>query len=100
MNQNLCTRTERRLRRLGYERNAAHRFAGFFYVSMMSVCSLMVMGMRRRRHQTGIVEEIPRSIRRVLSVIVQHLYLIAGAGTSIADARAVPVLSADRIHRR
>jgi hypothetical protein len=41
MSGNFCKRTDRRLKKLGLEKKKARRFAGFFCVSMMSVCGLM-----------------------------------------------------------
>jgi hypothetical protein len=41
MSGNFCKRTERRLEKLGLEKEEARRFAGFLYVSTMSVCALM-----------------------------------------------------------
>jgi len=40
MSGNFCKRTERRLEKPGLEKKKARRFAGFLYVSMMSVCCL------------------------------------------------------------
>jgi hypothetical protein len=40
MSGNFCKRTERRLKKLGLEKKEARRFAGFLYLSMMSVCCL------------------------------------------------------------
>jgi hypothetical protein len=100
MTQNLCTRTERRLRRHGYDKRTAHRCAGFLFISMMSVCSLMA-GMRRRRGKMGIIEEIPRSIRHVLVVLSEQMHSINGSGIIISGPRAVDVVPASsRIHRR
>ena len=40
MFQNFCTRVARKIRRLGYARKTASRFAKFFYVSMITTCGL------------------------------------------------------------
>jgi hypothetical protein len=101
MTQNLCTRTERKLRRLGYAKKPAHLYAGFLYVSMMSVCGLMMAGMRRRRGQMDIVEKIPRSIRHALVVLSEQMHSVNGSGIIVSGPRAVDVVPASsRIHRR
>lgn len=89
MSENLCTRTERKLRRLGYAKKTAHLYAGFLYVSMMSVCGLMMAGMRRRRGQMDIVEKIPRSIRHALVVLSEQMHSINGSGIIVSGPRAV-----------
>ncbi len=73
MTQNLCTRTERRLRRHGYDKKTAHRCAGFLFISMMSVCGLF-----------GLLDGSPE--------VLYHMG--NGAGISYADARSGSVLSA------
>jgi hypothetical protein len=40
MFQNFCTRVARKLRRLGYAKKTAARFAKFFYLSMITTCGL------------------------------------------------------------
>jgi uncharacterized membrane protein YdcZ (DUF606 family) len=46
-----CTRTTRKIRRLGHHEKIARRFAGFFYVSMTLVCGLF-----------GLFESPPKTI--------------------------------------
>jgi len=100
MTEDLCMRTERRLRRHGYDKRTAHRCAGFLFISMMSVCSLMA-GMRRRRGQIGIIEEIPRSIRHVLIVLSEQMHSINGSGIITSGPRAVYIAPGySRIRRR
>jgi len=64
---------------MGMGRKLARRFAGFFYISMLYVCGLF-----------GLLDGSPEFMFR----------LDNGAGKLFADARAVPVLSADFIQRR
>jgi hypothetical protein len=64
---------------MGYGRKVARFFAGFFYVSMMTVCGLF-----------GLLDGRPES----------SSYLKNGAGGFVADARAGPFLSAPLIQRR
>ena len=70
MSENLCTRTERRLRRLGYAKKTAHRYAGFFFVSMMSVCCLFGLcvtqsGQILADTGSGIIAAGPRAVLSV-----------------------------------
>ena len=41
MKPNFCTRTTRRIHRLGYTYKAAAFYAGFFCISMMLICAVM-----------------------------------------------------------
>jgi hypothetical protein len=41
MIQTVCTKTARKIRRLGYPQKAAVWYAGFFIFSMLAVCTLM-----------------------------------------------------------
>jgi hypothetical protein len=41
MKQNFCTRTTRRIHRLGYTYKVAAFYAGFFCISMMLICAVM-----------------------------------------------------------
>jgi hypothetical protein len=41
MTLNFCTRTARKIRRLGYARKAAARYAGLFYIFMLLVRGIM-----------------------------------------------------------
>jgi hypothetical protein len=59
---------------MGQAKKMAHRFAGFFYVSMTLVCGLF-----------GLLDGSPKVWYCTNN----------GAGTRIADARAAPLLSAD-----
>ncbi len=43
MTQDFCTDTSRKIRKLGYARKPAIRFARFFFSLVMSVCGLMGM---------------------------------------------------------
>ena len=87
MTEDFCTRTERKLRRIGQERKTARRYAGFFYVSMLSVCSLM----GDTPCPEGQGEEGAKRSSALPSVQVLPG---TGSGTFYADARAAGVLSA------
>jgi hypothetical protein len=120
MSENFCKRTERRLEKVGLDKKKARRFAGFFYLSMMSVCGLMVLipfphgkrmageedtgllrpGLSQEGGRHGITDETPRSLRHVLAVILERMHSITGPGILCADARAVCVLSASSGLRR
>jgi hypothetical protein len=92
MTEDFCTRTARRIRRLGQKRKTARHYAGFFYVSMLSVCSLM----GDTPCPEGQAEEGPKRHSALPSV-----QAIPGTGPGIfcAGARAAGVLSASfRIH--
>jgi hypothetical protein len=93
MSENFCKRTERRLEKLGLEKKKARRFAGFLYLSMMSVCSLMV-SLSEEGGSQGITDETPRSLRHVLAVVLERMHSITGPGIVCADARAADGLSA------
>ena len=41
MTRNFCTRTARRITKLGYAPKVAIRYARFFFFSMLSVCAAM-----------------------------------------------------------
>jgi hypothetical protein len=41
MTRNFCTDTSRKIRKLGYARKPAIRFARFFFSLLMTVCGLM-----------------------------------------------------------
>ncbi len=95
-----CTWTAGKLRRIGLSRRAARFFAGFFYVSMMSVgeallfvretCRAGEEGNRLLRLLFGLPDNWPESSYSIKS----------GAGNYAADARAVPLLSAYTLQRR
>jgi hypothetical protein len=74
MTLNFCTRTARKLRRFGYARKVAARYARFFYVSMISVCGLF-----------GLLDGMPEVLN----------WMGIGSGKSSADPRAASLLSAD-----
>jgi hypothetical protein len=97
---NFCARTTRKLRRKGLAKKTARRFASFFYVSMMSVCGAMLLVFKRS--MAG--EEVNGLLRLLFGLLdgwPELLYrLNNGTGISCADARAVPVLSADFRQRR
>jgi len=66
MFNNFCTRVARKLRRLGYAKKAAARFARIFYVLMLIACGLM-----------GLFFIIPRELFEPITI----------AGRMHADAR-------------
>jgi len=88
MTEDFCTRTARKIRRLGRQKNTARRYAGFFYVSMISVCGLM-MGDTPCPEGQG--EE-----GRERSFALPPVQVVPGTGSGIfcADARAAGILSA------
>jgi len=70
MSENLCTRTERRLRRLGYAKKTAHHLAGYLYVSMMSVCCFFGLCVTQPEQifadtGSGIISAGPRAVLSV-----------------------------------
>jgi len=79
MTWNFCTLTARRIRRLGYTPQRAIWFAGFFFISMLSVCAA-----------GGLLAHYPND----------DCGWITGFGISPAGARA-GIISPDffRIHR-
>ncbi len=80
MAQKFCSRTTRKLQRMGLSRKLARFYAGFFYVSMMVVCGLF-----------GLLD----------GMAALPYYPENGAGIRFADARPGPVLSAPfHIRRR
>jgi hypothetical protein len=85
---------------MGYGRRAARFFAGFFYVSMMTVGGALFFV--REKCRAG--EEGNRLLLLLFGLPggwpESSLFLENGAGRNIADARAVPVLSAPLIQRR
>ncbi|MCX6682383.1 MAG: hypothetical protein NTY71_05295 [Methanoregula sp.] len=93
MTEDFCTRTARKIRRLGRPEKTARRFAGFFYVSMLSVCCLM----GDAPCPEGQGEEGPER-----SFALPSVQVIPGTGSGIfcADARAASLLSADFRQRR
>ena len=48
MTEDFCTRTARKIRRLGRPETTARRYAGFFYVSMLSVCGALLFSSDKR----------------------------------------------------
>jgi hypothetical protein len=114
MTEDFCTRTERKLRRIGQKRKTARHYAGFFYVSMVSVCGALLFSSDKRsvgleKKSSGFFdlvgdtpcpegqgEEGPKRPSALPSVQV-----IPGTGSGIvcSGARAAGVLSASfRIH--
>jgi hypothetical protein len=79
MFQNFCTRVARKLRRLGYARKTASRFAKCFYVSMITTCGLF-----------GLFFSIPRELFEPTAI----------AGKMHADTRYGTLLPAVFIIRR
>ena len=79
MFQNFCTRVARKIRRLGYARKTASRFAKFFYVSMITTCGLF-----------GLFFVIPQELFEPIAI----------AGKMHADTRYGTLLPAVFIIRR
>jgi hypothetical protein len=100
MSLNFCTRTIKRLRRIGLPKKTARRFAGFFYVSMVSVCGLMG-ATPDPRGRGGTMEETLRFLHWLLLLPSVLLYSDASYGISAPGPRAVWIAPGySRIHRR
>jgi hypothetical protein len=94
MNGNLCTRMKRQLKRIGQDEKTARRYAGSFYLWMLSVCGLFGVPLCSDE-QSGAGEEIRGSLRPGPDGTPEVSYGSgAGAGPVLADARAVSILSA------
>ncbi|MGA7798881.1 hypothetical protein [Methanoregula sp.] len=79
MFQNFCTRVARKIRRLGYAKKVAARFAKFFYVSMITTCGLF-----------GLFFVIPQELFEPIAIV----------GQIHADTRYGTLLPATFIIRR
>jgi hypothetical protein len=88
MTINFCTRTAWRIRKLGYARKAAARYAGFFYIFMLSVCGIIgAMLCPSLKSMAG--EEVARLLRLAMNVPSHVMInLITGSGKLSAGARA------------
>lgn len=88
MPPDFCTRTAGRLRRIGLPKKTARRFAGFFYVSMVSVCGLM--GATPDLEGRGrTMDEIRRFLRLMVTLLSASLSSVASSGISVPGPRAV-----------
>jgi hypothetical protein len=78
MSLDFCTRTTRKLRKIGYEKKVARRIAKFCYISMMFTCGLFGLFLR----------------------VKAPIYLIICSGMHAAGARAGIVSPASSFIRR
>ncbi|MFZ1127913.1 hypothetical protein [Methanoregula sp.] len=78
MTLDFCTRTTRKIRKLGYEKKVARRIAKFCYLSMTFTCGLFGLFERQKA----------------------PIYLITGFGIHAAGARAGTVSPALSLIRR
>jgi hypothetical protein len=88
MTKEFCTRTARKIRKIGYAPKAAVFYSRFFCISMLSVSGIMITGMRRRKGVTIIGDETPRSLWHPLAGLIA-LSKNTGAGISIAGPATV-----------
>jgi len=94
MTEEFCTRTARKIRKLGAAPKAAAFYSRFFYLSMLSVSGIMITCMRRRKAVKCIGEETPRSLRHTLAGLIASTSRKTGAGISIAGPAAVDIVPA------
>ncbi|MFA6224857.1 MAG: hypothetical protein WC620_01420 [Methanoregula sp.] len=100
MTNEFCTRTARKIRKLGVAPQVAVFYSRFFYHSMLSVSGIMLTSMRRRRGVKCIGEEIPRSLLHTLAGLIASNHRTTGTGIIIAGLAAVDIVPASsRIHR-
>ncbi|MEN6442169.1 MAG: hypothetical protein WC391_07660 [Methanoregula sp.] len=100
MDNEFCTRTARKLRKLGYVPKVATFFSRFFYLSMLSVSGIVLISMRYRNGVIFIGDEIPRLLRYTLAGPIASISRTTGAEIIIADPAAVYIVySSSRIHR-
>jgi hypothetical protein len=100
MNNKFCTRTARKLRKLGYVPKVATFYSRFFYLSMLSVCGIVLISMRCWKGVKLIGDETPRFLRHTLAGLIASISRTTGAEIIIADPAAVDIVPpSSRIHR-
>jgi len=101
MTEEFCTRTARKIRKLGAAPKAAAFYSRFFYLSMLSVSGIIITGQRRRKGVKVIGEETPRPLLHTLARLIALPGRNTGAGCIIAGPEAediVPASSRIRSH--
>jgi hypothetical protein len=100
MTEKFCTRTARKIRKLGYAPRVAIWYSRFFCISMLSVSGIMIAGMRRRKGVKIIGEETQRSLRHMPAGFIASIRQITGTGIIIAGPATVYIVPASSlIHR-
>jgi len=91
MPRDFCTRVTRKIRRLGHPEKVARRYAQFFSVSFVAVCTMSgaAPGLEGRG---AIGDEIRRILKRVLTLLPAVFYPDAGAGIPLPGPRAVYIV--------
>lgn len=98
MTNRFCTRTARKMRKLGVAAKTAAFYSRFFYLSMLSVSGMLIAGMRCRKGAIIIGDETPRSLRHTLAGLIARVTENTGAGQVIAGPAAGILPASSRIH--
>jgi hypothetical protein len=100
MKEEFCTRTARKIRKLGRVPEVAVLYSRVFYLSMLSVSGIMITGIRWRKGVKLIGEETPLSLRYTFAGIIASISRTTGAGIIIAGLATFDIVPASsRIHR-
>ncbi|MFA6225956.1 MAG: hypothetical protein WC620_07245 [Methanoregula sp.] len=94
MANEFCTRTARKIRKLGASPKVAAFYYKFFYLSLLSVNGIMVTSMRHRKGVKVIGEETPRPLQHTLASLIISNSRTAGAGHIIAGTAAEEIVPA------
>jgi hypothetical protein len=100
MNEEFCTRTERKMRSFGVGPKIARFYSRFFFFSMVSVSGIILHAMRRRKGVKVIGDETPQSLLHTLERLIALPGRNTGSRIIIAGPGAVDRVPAFlRIHR-
>jgi hypothetical protein len=94
VNNEFCTQTARKLRKLGYAPKVATLYSRFFFISILSVSGIIIAGMRRRKCAKSIGEEAPGFLSDPLTGLIALLGKNTGAGIIIAKPAVVKIVPA------
>jgi hypothetical protein len=94
MNDEFCTRTAGKLRKLGYAPKVAIRYSRFFFHSILFVSGVIVTGMRRRKGVKILMDELPPAFMRTLAGLIALAVTTTGAGIIPAGLAAVDIVPA------
>lgn len=100
MSNEFCTQTARKIRKLGAAPKAATFYSRFLYLSMLSVCGIIITGRRRRKGVKVIGEETPRSLLHTLAGLIALPRRNTGTGYIIAGPAAEIIVPASSRIRR
>jgi hypothetical protein len=94
VNNEFCTQTARKLRKLGYAPKVAALYSRFFFISILSVSGIIISGIRRRKGVKSIGEETPVYFSPTLAGLMALTGKNTGAGIIIAKPAVVKIVPA------